>query len=178
MAALLFKVFTLSIRTAAKPLAGRFQAWVLDHPTLRPAVINLAQKMHKIEVGISRAAEGKVGKFFVGNMSDERALELASKVASEGFVFGVGVAVIAWEYERQRKKDLDKKAKEDAFRKQVDEKYIEEHRCLEEVNAQQTAMLMTMVDRVEKLEQILHTIEQERERQRRSSWGIFSLQTR
>ena len=47
------------------------------------------QKMHKIEVGISRAAEGKVGKFFVGNMSDERALELASKVASEGFVFGV-----------------------------------------------------------------------------------------
>ena len=43
MAALLFKVFTLSIRTAAKPLAGRFQAWVLDHPTLRPAVINLAQ---------------------------------------------------------------------------------------------------------------------------------------
>ena len=50
--------------------------------------------------------------------------------------------------------------------------------CLEEVNAQQTAMLMTMVDRVEKLEQILHTVEQERERQRRSSWGIFSLQTR
>ena len=43
MAALLFEVFTLSIRTAAKPLAGRFQAWVLDHPTLRPAVINLAQ---------------------------------------------------------------------------------------------------------------------------------------
>ena len=40
----------------------------------------------------------------------------------------VGVAVIAWEYERQRRKDLDKKAKEDAFRKQVDEKYIEEHR--------------------------------------------------
>ena len=113
MAALVFKIFTLSIRTAAKPLAGRFQAWVLDHPTLRPAVVSLAQvtsvfrvlcssarhkvimwtshvqQMHKIEVGISRAAEGKVGKFFVGNMSDERALELASKVASEGFVFGV-----------------------------------------------------------------------------------------
>ena len=108
---MVFKIFTLSIRTAAKPLAGRFQAWVLDHPTLRPAVVNLAQvqlkqgrlqaantwtyhdahmqKMHKIEVGISRAAEGKVGKFFVGNMSDERALELASKVVSEGFVFGV-----------------------------------------------------------------------------------------
>ena len=47
------------------------------------------QKWHKIEVGISRSAEGKVGKFFVGDMSDERALQLASKVVSEGFVFGV-----------------------------------------------------------------------------------------
>ena len=43
MAALLFKVFTLTIRTAAKPLAGRFQNYVIDHPTLRPAVVNLAQ---------------------------------------------------------------------------------------------------------------------------------------
>lgn len=52
--------------------------------------------MHKVEVGISRAAEGKVGKFFVGNMSDERALELASKVVSEGFVFGVSHVLDTW----------------------------------------------------------------------------------
>lgn len=43
MAALVFKIFTLSIKTAAKPLAGRFQNWVLEHPTLRPAVVKLAQ---------------------------------------------------------------------------------------------------------------------------------------
>lgn len=178
MAALVFKIFTLSIRTAAKPLAGRFQAWVLDHPTLRPAVVRLAQQMHKIEVGISRAAEGKVGKFFVGNMSDERALELASKVASEGFVFGVGVTVIAWEYERQRKKDLDKKAKEDAFRQQVDQKYLDEKKLLEDENAQQLAMVMAMVTRVEKLEQDLYAMRGEHDKQRNSRWGIFSLQGR
>lgn len=178
MAALVFKIFTLSIRTAAKPLAGRFQAWVLDHPTLRPAVVSLAQQMHKIEVGISRAAEGKVGKFFVGNMSDERALELASKVASEGFVFGVGVTVIAWEYERQRKKDLDKKAKEDAFRQQVDQKYLDEKKLLEDENAQQLAMVMAMVTRVEKLEQDLYAMRGEHDKQRNSRWGVFSLQGR
>ncbi|DBA76379.1 hypothetical protein WJX77_005390 [Trebouxia sp. C0004] len=178
MAALVFKIFTLTIRTAAKPLAGRFQAWVLDHPTLRPAVVNLAQKMHKIEVGISRAAEGKVGKFFVGNMSDERALELASKVVSEGFVFGVGVTVIAWEYERQHKKDLDKKAKEDAFRQALDQKYIDEKTRLEEENAQQSTMILAMIDRVDKLEQDLHELQEERERQRNSRWGMFSLQGR
>lgn len=176
MAALVFKVFTLTIKTAAKPLAGRFQAWVLHHPTLRPAVVNLAQKMHKVEVGISRAAEGKVGKVFVGNMSDERALELASKVVSEGFVFGVGVTVIAWEYERQAKKDVDKKAKEDAFRQALDQKYIDEKTLLEKENAQQSTMIFTLVDRVEKLERDLHELQEERERQRNSRWGVFSLQ--
>lgn len=45
----------------------------------------------------------------------------AGDVASQ-----VGVTVIAWEYERQRKKDLDKKAKEDAFRQAVDQKYLDE----------------------------------------------------
>lgn len=55
------------------------------------------QKWHKVEVGISRAAEGKVGKFFVGDMSDEHALQLASKVVSEGFVFGVSnIGLLSW----------------------------------------------------------------------------------
>ena len=42
------------------------------------------------------------------------------------FCLQVGVAVIAWEYERQRKKDIDKKAKEEAFRQQVDDLYAKE----------------------------------------------------
>ena len=43
MAAFLFKVFTLTIRTIAKPLSRRVEAYVLDHPTLRQPVVNLAQ---------------------------------------------------------------------------------------------------------------------------------------
>ncbi|KAL3141945.1 hypothetical protein ABBQ32_004595 [Trebouxia sp. C0010 RCD-2024] len=178
MAALVFKIFTLSIKTAAKPLAGRFQSWVLQHPTLRPAVVKLAQKWHKIEVGISRSAEGKIGKFFVGDMSDEHALQLASKVVSEGFVFGVGVTIIAWEYERQRKKDVDKKVKEEAFRKQVDQKCLEDKKYLEEENRQQLAMMMSVVARVEKLEQLVYAMQEQQERQRNSRWGMFSLQAR
>lgn len=41
--ALVFKVGTLFIKTASKPLAGRFQKWVLGHPTYRKKVIDLAQ---------------------------------------------------------------------------------------------------------------------------------------
>lgn len=47
------------------------------------------QWLHRLEVSITRGAEGKTGRAFVANMSDERAVELASKVASEGFIYGV-----------------------------------------------------------------------------------------
>ena len=40
-------------------------------------------------MGITRAAEGKTGRSFVGDMTEEKSLEMASKLASEGFVFGV-----------------------------------------------------------------------------------------
>lgn len=45
--------------------------------------------IHRWEVYITRGAEGKTGKAFVGNMTEEKSVELASKIASEGFVFAV-----------------------------------------------------------------------------------------
>ena len=49
---------------------------------------------------------------------------------------------------------------------------------LAEENAQQLALMMTMVDRVEKLEQQLYAMQEERDQQRNSRWGMFSLQAR
>ena len=37
-----------AFRTASKPLASRFQSYVLAHPTLRPAVLRFAQVTHMI----------------------------------------------------------------------------------------------------------------------------------
>ena len=38
-------------RTASKPLASRFQSYVLAHPKLRPAVLRFAQVTHIIVTG-------------------------------------------------------------------------------------------------------------------------------
>lgn len=43
----------------------------------------------------------------------------------------VGVTIIAWEYERSRKKDLEKKTKDEAFRRQLDQKVLDERQVLE-----------------------------------------------
>jgi len=49
--------------------------------------------LHRFDVSLTRSAEGKSGKAFVGDMSEEKAVQLASKVVSEGFVYGVSLAL-------------------------------------------------------------------------------------
>lgn len=57
----------------------------------RPWYADRPQVMHRWEVFITRSAEGKSGKAFIGAMTEDKSIELASKLASEGFVFGVSV---------------------------------------------------------------------------------------
>jgi hypothetical protein len=46
--------------------------------------------MHRFEVMVTRKAEGKTGQAFIGAMTEEKSVELASKLASESFLFVVG----------------------------------------------------------------------------------------
>ena len=52
------------------------------------------QYLHRVEVAINRGAEGKTGRYFVPNISEERAVELASRFVSESFLFSVSWSVL------------------------------------------------------------------------------------
>ena len=67
-------------RTAAKPLAGEVRHYLVEHPKARPVMLELAQRIHQVEVAIVRGAEGRKTKAFVGRLSDEEALDLAGKL--------------------------------------------------------------------------------------------------
>jgi hypothetical protein len=47
------------------------------------------QMLHRLEILITRGAEGKTGKAFIADMTEEKSIEYASKLASEGFVLTV-----------------------------------------------------------------------------------------
>jgi len=53
------------------------------------AFIHFLQWLHRLDVSLTRSAEGRTGKTFVGDMSEDKAVQLASRVVSEGFVYGV-----------------------------------------------------------------------------------------
>lgn len=58
-------------------------------PLICLPLVPAPQRLHRFEVWVTRAADGKTGKAYVGEMTEEKSIELASKLASEGFVFGV-----------------------------------------------------------------------------------------
>ena len=78
---------------ACRPLRparrARAQVHAYTSSPRAPGLPASPQWLHRMEVGITRGAEGKTGRAFVANMTEEKAVELASKVASEGFIYGV-----------------------------------------------------------------------------------------
>ena len=121
MATLLFKVGALTLKTVSKPLATKFEQYVMGHPTLRKQVIAAANFLHGLEVSITRGAEGKTGKVFVGSMSEENAVQMASKVASESFVYGTALVLLVAEMMRKDKEDKEKKAKAEGEQRRREE---------------------------------------------------------
>ncbi|GAB4813002.1 hypothetical protein N2152v2_000048 [Parachlorella kessleri] len=155
MATMLFKVFALTLKTVAKPLASRFEKFILGHPVAREKIVNFAQRMHKLEVSINRGAEGKAGRAFVGEMSDEKALQLASRIVSEGFVYAVGIGVVVLEIDRKRREDLVKKAKDEqraAEVRSLHEQHLRAEKDLKEQSGQLAVVLQSMDDRLRRLE--------------------------
>lgn len=179
MAALLFKVGALALKTLAKPVANRFQKWALSHPTYRQRIIGIAQGFHKMEVFIARGAEGRGGKAFVGEMTEEKSMELASKLVSEGFVFFVGMVIVTFEYERSRRSEAAKKALEEQKRKAMLEQAKEERERLAYENEQQFKTIDELFQRVAQLESDLKALqEQNASKKARNSMfsGIFGVQ--
>lgn len=177
MATFVFKVFTLAIRTASKPLANRFQNYVLAHPTLRPTVLKFAQGIHSLDFAMTRFAEGKpvgTSKRFVATLDDERAMDLAGKFVSEGFVLAVAVGVLAWDYSRGARKDEAKKVKEEAYKAMVEGKFNLFHEELMLQGEKTDAVLDAIKSRQDKLqEQMSGFLESEQQRQH-SSWTPWS----
>mmetsp|Transcript_31258 Transcript_31258/g.79716 ORF Transcript_31258/g.79716 Transcript_31258/m.79716 type:complete len:188 (-) Transcript_31258:359-922(-) len=171
MAAIFIKVGALALKTLAKPLSNRFQAYVMSHPQARQKAITAAQWTHRLEVLITRGAEGKGGKVFVGDMTEEKSLELASKLVSEGFVFFVGMVIVMFEYQRQARKDDTKKRAEHMERQRIMENARAERERLARENREQTELIERLIFRVDKLEDLVRQREEEeRRRVARKGW--------
>eukprot|EP00803_Ostreobium_quekettii_P007286 evm.model.scf_633.5 EVM.evm.TU.scf_633.5 scf_633:54645-55341(+) len=131
--------------------------------------------IHRVEVRMSRGAEGKNGKAFIGDMTEEKAMELASRLVSEGFVFTVGAAAVVWEYNRSRSKALEERALEQSSQDQIVDEAIAERELWQQEKGMQAELLHKMVCRIDSLEGQLLKMQEERLRQNRIWWRPWAV---
>eukprot|EP00798_Chlamydomonas_sp_ICE-L_P010394 gene10394-8338_t len=74
-------------------------------------LVAFPKRLHRFEVYITRKAEGKTGRVFIGVMTEEKSIKLASTIISEGFIFLVGVSVVSFEYQSYRQRKIEARAR-------------------------------------------------------------------
>jgi len=167
--ALALKIGSLTLKTLAKPVASRLQTSLLGHPYTRAKFVDAAQAMHKAGVWISRRAEGKDGKAFIGKMSDEKAVDLAAKIISEGFVYTIGTGLVVYEYNNSKQKEAKKIAATEHNKRVEREVAAKQRRDLLEENARQNMMLREIMERLDAVEAQL---QERNDKRSRSFFGL------
>ncbi|TFL07889.1 OPA3-domain-containing protein [Pterulicium gracile] len=103
------KVFTLLIRTAAKPISTQIKIQAKQHERFRGFCVSLAQMLHRSEVKLRTNILGEPAKV-VRPLSETRAIETGANFIAEGFLFSVALALIAgenWRSARNQSKRRD-----------------------------------------------------------------------
>ncbi|KAH9616696.1 hypothetical protein KSS87_023824 [Heliosperma pusillum] len=153
MALPFFKLGTLALKTICKPIAGRLKKEASLHPQFRQLIIDFAQANHRFTTQMTRRMYGHRTDVEIRPLDEEKAVQVASDLIGEVFVFTVlplqvaGIAVI-FEVQRSAKSE----ARKEAARKQELEAMRQRDDCLaEEIEA--------VKQRLDGLEQLTRLLE-------------------
>lgn len=108
------KLGTLVLKTACKPIATRLKKEAGKHPKFREFIINIAQTNHRITTRIQRRIYGHRTDVEIRPLNPEKAVQAASELIGELFVFSVATAALIYEVQRSAKSE----AKKEEIRKQ------------------------------------------------------------
>ncbi|KAH6795669.1 hypothetical protein C2S51_036655 [Perilla frutescens var. frutescens] len=111
------KLGSLFVRTMSKPFATRLKQAAAYHPKFRGLIINLAQGYHRLTTMMQRHTLGRSSGLEIRPLNEERAVEAATDLMRELFVFSVStVSGLAILFEVQRNTRAE--AKKEELRKQ------------------------------------------------------------
>lgn len=138
----LVKLGTLALKTACKPIASRLKKEAGRHPRFRQFIIDIAQVNHRITTNIQRRIYGHRTDVEIRPLNEEKAVQAASELIGELFVFSVATVALIYEVQRSAKSE----AKKEEMRKQELKDILQREEDLEK--------------EVEQLKQKLNEIEQ------------------
>mmetsp|Transcript_20014 Transcript_20014/g.26422 ORF Transcript_20014/g.26422 Transcript_20014/m.26422 type:complete len:217 (-) Transcript_20014:89-739(-) len=135
------KLGFLTIKTLAKPVSKRIKSQAAQHPLGAKFCAWVGQHTHYLTTRINIAATGHVA-LKVPPLNEERALKRGAEFLGETFIYGVGGAIVVYEYLKSEEKNRVKA--EQAKKKRREE--------LEAINQQ----IEFVREQVSKIEEYLH----------------------
>ncbi|GAB4827014.1 hypothetical protein Ancab_033894 [Ancistrocladus abbreviatus] len=139
----LVKLGALAVKTFSKPIASRLKKEAGLHPKFRQFIINVAQANHRLTTNIQRRIYGHATDVAIRPLNEEKAVQAASDLIGELFIFSVAGAAVIFEVQRSAAKE----AKKEEQRKQE----MEQIRQREEDLAKEVELLKLKVVELEKL---------------------------
>ncbi|CAM8991452.1 hypothetical protein QQ045_007302 [Rhodiola kirilowii] len=104
----LLKLGTLAVRTISKPLAAKLKQQAGKHPKFRNFIISIAQKNHRLTTNLQRRKYGHATDVEIRPLNEERAVQAATDLIGELFVFSVAVAALIFEVQRSARSEARK----------------------------------------------------------------------
>ncbi|XP_010279218.1 PREDICTED: OPA3-like protein [Nelumbo nucifera] len=104
------KLGTLALKTACKPVAARLKKEAGLHPRFRQFIINIAQANHRFTTTMQRRIYGHATDVEIRPLNEEKAVQVASDLLGELFVFTVAGAAVIFEVQRSSRSEARKEA--------------------------------------------------------------------
>lgn len=143
MAFPLVKIGTLALKTFSKPIASKLKKQAGLHPKFREFIIGIAQVNHRFTTTVQRRIYGHATDVEIRPLNEEKAVQAASDLIGEIFIFMVAGAAVIFEVQRS--------ARSEARKEEVRRKEMEEVREREEALAKELDELKLKIVELEKL---------------------------
>ncbi|CAO2209283.1 unnamed protein product, partial [Urochloa humidicola] len=112
------KLGTLALRTLSKPIASRLKSQAAVHPKFRNFIIAIAQINHRITTKIQRRIYGHATDVEIRPLDEQKAVQAATDLIGEAFIFSVAVAALIFEVQRSARSEA---RKEEARKQELEE---------------------------------------------------------
>ncbi|KAL8510162.1 hypothetical protein ACS0TY_017106 [Phlomoides rotata] len=108
MALPVIKLGSLLVRTISKPIANRLKRAATYHPRFRGLIVDLAQGYHVWTSKMQRHVLGRSNTLEIRPLVEERAVQSATDLLGELFVFSVAGCAIIYEVQRSSRGEAKK----------------------------------------------------------------------
>ncbi|KQK03538.1 OPA3-like protein [Brachypodium distachyon] len=124
------KLGTLLLRTLSKPIASRLKSQAAVHPKFRDFIVSIAQVNHRITTRIQRRIYGHATNVEIRPLDEQKAVQAATDLIGEGFIFSVAVAALIFEVQRSARSEA---RKEEARKQELEELRQREERLAKDL---------------------------------------------